>query len=127
MFGNHIRVSSAKEHLTKCEVMWVFGNHIHVSSAKEHLTTCEVMWVFGNHIRVSSVKEHLTTCDTGVVVTFEQICVSIPNDQKLVLAKLEYVGWVEEISKLNHRVLNIVVLLCNWVKAKYVGSNATMK
>ncbi len=83
--------------------------------------------MFGNHIRVSSAKEHLTTCDNGVEVTFEQKCVSIPNDQKLVLAKLEYVGWFEEILKLNYRVLNIVVLLCHWVKAKYVGSNATMK
>jgi hypothetical protein len=57
----------------------------------------QVMWVFGNHIRVSSAKEHLTTCDTDVVLTFEQKCVSIPNDYKLVLATLEYVGWVEEI------------------------------
>jgi hypothetical protein len=23
------------------QVMWVFGNHIHVSSAKEHFTKCE--------------------------------------------------------------------------------------
>ncbi len=83
--------------------------------------------MFGNHIRVSSAKEHLTTCDSGVVVTFEQKCVSIPNDYKLVLAKLEYVGWVEGMLKLNYKVLNIVVLLCNWVKAKYVESNATMK
>jgi hypothetical protein len=61
------------------------------------------------------------------VVPFEQKCVSIPNDQKLVLAKLECVGWVEEILKLDYKVLNIVVLLCIWVKAKYVGSNATTK
>jgi len=53
--------------------------------------------------------------------------VSIPNDYKLVLAKLEYVGWVEGMLKLNYKVLNIVVFLCNWVKAKYVESNATMK
>jgi hypothetical protein len=45
------------------------------------------------------------------MVTFEQKCVSIPNDYKLVLAKLEYVGWVEEILNLNYRVLNIVVSL----------------
>jgi hypothetical protein len=85
------------------------------------------MWVFGNHIHVSSAKKHLRTCDNGVVITFEQKCVSIPNDYKLVLAKLEYVRWVEEILNLNYKVLNIVVFLCNWVKAKYVGSNATMK
>jgi hypothetical protein len=37
--------------------------------------------------------------------------VSIPNDYKLVLAKLEYVAWVEEKLNLNYRVLNIVVSL----------------
>ncbi len=61
------------------------------------LSLIQVMWVFGNHIRVSSATEHLTTCQSDVVITFEQKCVSKPNDQKLVLAKLEYVGWVEEI------------------------------
>jgi len=49
------------------------------------------MWAFGNHIRVSSAKEHSTTHDSGVVTIFEQKCVSRQNDQKLVLAKLEYV------------------------------------
>jgi hypothetical protein len=36
------------------------------------------------------------------------------------------VGWVEEIFKLNYRILNLV-LLCNWVKANYVWGSATMK
>jgi hypothetical protein len=49
------------------------------------------MYAYGNHIRVASAKEHLTTSDCGVVATFEQKCISSPNDQKLVLAKLEYV------------------------------------
>ncbi len=55
------------------------------------------MWAFGNHICVSSAEEHLITCDSGVEATFEQECVLGPNDQRLVLAKLECVGWVEEI------------------------------
>jgi hypothetical protein len=49
------------------------------------------MYAYGNHIRVASAKEHLTTNDCGVVATFEQKCILSPNDQKLVLAKLEYV------------------------------------
>jgi hypothetical protein len=31
------------------------------------------------------------------MAAFEQECISGPNDQRLVLAKLEYVDWVEEI------------------------------
>ncbi len=55
------------------------------------------MYACGNHICVASVKEHLTTSDCGIVATFEQKCILGPNDQRLVLAKLEYVGQVEEI------------------------------
>jgi hypothetical protein len=65
-----------------------------------------------NHTCVASAKEHLTS-DCGVVATFEQKCILGPNDQILVLAKLEYVGQVEETLELNYGVLNIVVLLCN--------------
>ncbi len=84
------------------------------------------MWAFSNHIQVSSVEKHLTTHDNGVTIIFEQECVLGPNDHRIVVAKLEYVGWVEEILKLNYGVLNLV-LLCNWVKINYIGSNATMK
>lgn len=71
------------------------------------------MYAYGNHIQVTNVKEHLTTYDSGIAVTFEQTCVSRPNDCKPVNAKLEYVGWVEEILELNYGILNIAVLLCN--------------
>jgi hypothetical protein len=74
------------------------------------------MYVYSNHIRVASAKENLTISDCGVVATFEQKCILGPNDQKLVFAKLEYVGQVEGILEQNYGVLNIVVLLCNWVK-----------
>jgi hypothetical protein len=43
------------------------------------------------------------------VAIFEQKCISSPNDQRLVLAKLEYVGQVEEILELNYGVFNIVI------------------
>jgi hypothetical protein len=35
-------------------------------------------------------------------------------------------GCLKEILELNDGVLNIVVLLCNWVKANYSGSNASV-
>jgi hypothetical protein len=44
-----------------------------------------------------------------------------------ILVKLEYVGWVEKILALNYGVLNIVVLLCNWVKENCVRINAIVK
>lgn len=59
--------------------------------------------------------------------TFEQECVLGPNDQRPILAKLKYVGWVEEILELKYGVLNVVVLLCDRVKTNYIGSSATMK
>jgi hypothetical protein len=71
------------------------------------------MYSYGNHIHVASAKDHLTINDCGLVATFEQKCISGPNDQRLVLAKLEYVGWVEEILELNYGVFNIVILLWN--------------
>jgi hypothetical protein len=83
--------------------------------------------MLGNHICVLSAEKHLTTSDCGVATTFEQECILGWNDQRPILAKLEYVGWAEKIFELNYGVLNTVVLLCNWVKANYNGSNATIK
>jgi len=82
-------------------------------------------WAFGNCIHVSSVKEHLTTCDNGVITTFEQECVSWPNDQLL----QNWSTWdgLKKILDLNYGVLTIVVLLCNCVKTNYVENNATTK
>jgi hypothetical protein len=85
------------------------------------------MWAFGNHIWVSSVEEHLTMHDSGVTTIFEQECVLGPNYHRLMVAKLEYVGWVEEILELRYMVLNLVVLLCNWMKDNYIGNNAMVK
>jgi hypothetical protein len=84
------------------------------------------MRVFGNHIQVSCVEECLTKCYNGVR-TFEQECVTKSNDYRLVLAKLEYVGWVVNIQRQNYEVLNLVVLLCNCVNVNYIGNSATMK
>jgi hypothetical protein len=52
------------------------------------------MYAYGNHTCVANAKEHLIS-DCGVVATFEQECILGPNDQILILAKLDYVGQVE--------------------------------
>jgi hypothetical protein len=87
----------------------------------------QIMFAFGNHIRVSNVEKHLTTFDGGVVATFERECKLGPNDWRPILAKLAYVGWVEEILELNYGVLKTMVLLCNWVKTNYKGSRTIIK
>jgi hypothetical protein len=79
------------------------------------------MWAFGNHLRVANAKHHLLIVDSGVVTTFEQECHSRSNDRKLVLASLEYVGWIEEILELDYGRFQTIVLLCNWVVANYFG------
>lgn len=50
------------------------------------------IYAYNNHIRVFSAKEHLTTSDCDVATTFEQECILGLNDQRSILAKLEYVG-----------------------------------
>ncbi len=63
------------------------------------------IYAYGNLICVANGKEHITINDYGVVATFEQECVLGSNDQRPILAELEYVGWVEEILELNYGVL----------------------
>lgn len=82
---------------------------------------------FGNHFKVASAKKHLITNDNGVATIFQQECVLRPIDENPIFAKLEYIGWVEEILELNYMVLKLVVLFCNWVKANYTGSSAIVK
>jgi hypothetical protein len=84
------------------------------------------IYAFGNHICVDNVEEHLTTSYYGIITTFEQV-ISRPNDQKLVVANLHYLGWVEIFLKLNYGILNIVMLLCNWVKTNCSGNSVTIK
>jgi hypothetical protein len=67
------------------------------------------MYAFKNHIHVCSIEKYLTTNYSGVANIFEQECIFIPNDQRPIFVKLEYVGWVEKILELNCRVLNTIV------------------
>jgi hypothetical protein len=50
-----------------------------------------------------------------------------PNDQRPIVAKWEYVGWIEEIFEFNYMIINNVVFFSNWVKVNYIGNNAMVK
>ena len=85
------------------------------------------MYAFGNHYRVLSSEQPLRTCDSGVAATFKQVCRNGSRDVNQVNADVEYVGHIEEILELNYRRHCVVVLVCDFVKANYVGENATIK
>jgi hypothetical protein len=50
------------------------------------------MYAFANHLCVSSGEEHLATRDNDITTMFEPKCVLGLNDQRPILAKLEYVN-----------------------------------
>jgi len=85
------------------------------------------MYAYGNHYRVLSSERSMKTCDSGVAATFRQVCRNGTRDVNQVDADVEYVGHIEEILELNYRRHCLVVLVCNFVKANYVGENATIK
>jgi hypothetical protein len=55
-------------------------------------TTYRAMYAFGNHLRVANDEEHLATRDNDIATMFEPKCVLGLNDQRPILAKLEYVN-----------------------------------
>jgi len=77
-----------------------------------------LIYALGNHIKVSSVQERLKTLDSGLVATFENECISRPNDHILVLTKLKYVGWVEQILELNYGILKDCCFVVQWGESK---------
>ena len=85
------------------------------------------MHAFGNHYRVLSSERPRKTCDSGVAVTFTQLCRNSTRDGNQMNAGLEYVRHIEEISELNYRRHCLVVLVCDFVKANYRGNDATIK
>ncbi len=98
--------------------------HMSMPPTLEARSYCSI-YVFGNHNCVVNVDEHLTSY-YGIITTFEQV-ISRPNDQKLIVANLQYLGWVEKFLELNYGILNIVMLLCNWVKKNCNENNVTIK
>ena len=49
------------------------------------------------------------------------------RDRNLVLAALEYVGYLDEIVELEYGAVRQTVLIGTWVQANYRGQNATVK
>ena len=90
-------------------------------------TTYKAMYAFKNHYRVLSTKRSLKTTDNGVAATFKQVCRNGIRNANQVNADVEYVGHIEKILELNYRHHYLVVLVCNFVKANYIGDNATIK
>lgn len=91
-------------------------------------TAYKSMYAFGNHYRVLSSERLLgKTSDTSVAATFTQVCKYGTRDNNQVNANVEYVGNIEEILELNYRRHCLVVLVCDFVKANYVGENVIAK
>ena len=90
-------------------------------------TTYKSMHAYGNYYRVCSSEQALRTTDSGMAATFRQVCRNGIRDSNQVNADMKYVGHIEEILELNYRRHCLVVLVCDFVKANYVGENATIK
>ena len=90
-------------------------------------TAFKSMYAYGNYYRVLSCEAALKTIDSGVAATFKQVCRNGMRDGNQIDADIEYVGHVEEILELNYRQHSLVVLVCDFVKANYIGENATIK
>jgi hypothetical protein len=43
------------------------------------------------------------------------------------MASLEYVGWIEEIFKLDYGRFQTVIFFCNWVVVNYEGSSTIVR
>jgi len=84
------------------------------------------MYAYRNHFRVISSERSMQTSDSGVAATFTQVCRNGIRDVRQVQSDVEYVGHIEEILELNYRQHCIVVLVCDFVKANYMGDNATI-
>ena len=82
---------------------------------------------YGNHYRVRSAELSLRTCDSGVAAVFRRPWRSGLRDQNPVEAAVEYVGHLHEILELDYTTHCVVILVCEWVKANYAGTNATVK
>jgi hypothetical protein len=67
----------------------------------------------------------MSTSDSGVATSFERfqrLSIDDPNPE---VRREEYLRWIEEILELNYKEHCVVVLACNWVKARYMGPNPT--
>jgi hypothetical protein len=82
------------------------------------------MWAHGMHIRIRTAEVNNVTSDCGIAATFER---QDPEGEFGDVVNIEYVGTVEEILELDYRSHCCLVLVCDWVKAKYGGPAATIE
>lgn len=82
---------------------------------------------YGNHYRVKTSELSLTTCDSGVAAIFKRPWRSGIHDENPVQAAVEYVGNLQEIVELDYNSHCVIILVCEWVKANYAGTNATVR
>ena len=85
------------------------------------------MNAYGIHYRVKTAELSLTTCDSGIAAKFRRPWRSRLRDHNLVEAVVEYVGYLQEIVELDYTSHCVVIFVCEWVKANYAGSNATVR
>jgi hypothetical protein len=85
------------------------------------------MYASGYHYRVKSVEEGFITCDSSVAATYSRLCILRPHDCNPVIAKLEYIGHIEEILQLDYGRFSVVVLICDFMKVNYVGKQRSIK
>jgi len=62
-----------------------------------------------------------------IAAIFRQVCRNRIHNIHQVNADVKYIGHIKEIMELNYRNHCIVVLVCDFVKANYIGENAMIK
>jgi hypothetical protein len=75
------------------------------------------------HLWVRSSKGQKVTADCGIATTFERHDPVVAVGD---ITNVEFVGNVEEILELDYWNHCVVVLLCKWVKAKYIEPSPTI-
>jgi hypothetical protein len=89
-------------------------------------TSYKSMKAYGMHLRCRGAEVHMSTADSGVVALFEQFHKLNMDDPNPKVRREEYLGWIQEILELNYREYYVVLLACNWVKARYIGLYPTI-
>ncbi len=85
--------------------------HVHASNIGRHVISSHVcLWQPHSCCKCQKTSNNTWLWCSGNFWTKMHIGL---DDQRPIFAKLEYVGWVEEILELNYGVLNIIVLLRN--------------
>jgi hypothetical protein len=91
-------------------------------------TAYRAMKAYGMHLRCISAKIGKETADSGIAATFRHPSRQTNDNCDLEeLQNVEYVGWIEEIVELDYRRYYVVLLMCDWVKARLSRPNPTIK